>query len=92
MKTGGDNQCCSSSQQTNSVDDGDDEPDPTKEIGVDSGGKQKWNGSGTRAGSFSSDADNTDVELDEDAVGGCGEWTASSDESFMTADEGYDVG
>lgn len=101
MNDGGDNQCCSSSVKTSNFVDGDgaseethhQQPngEPAKETGLGDDRRLKPNdNNGEMSGSFSSDVDRTDGDLGlgED---GFGEWTASSDDSFMTADEGYDV-
>lgn len=88
MNDGGDNQCCSSSMKTTDLEVGGEESahsnqDNQRTAASDS----KSENNPAMSGSFSSDVD-VDLGVAED---GFNEWTASSDDSFMTADEGYDV-
>lgn len=89
MNDGGDNQCCaSSSVQTNG---GDEDQQKQQLPPAQQDEESKRNMNVAMSGSFSSDVDGTDDDLDGAGENGFGEWTASSDDSFMTADEGYDV-
>lgn len=90
MNEGGDNQCCSSSPNDGPSHVAAPAGEEPQQAAAGLSDASKHDNNGEMSGSFSSDVDRTDGDF---GVGedGFGEWTASSDDSFLTADEGYDV-